>query len=69
MNNKYLSRSFIVVILILALNLYCFITNKTDFINALTVLDGAVTAFIGFGTYYKEKNYSRSPPSDTSVDA
>jgi multisubunit Na+/H+ antiporter MnhC subunit len=61
MNNKYLtkylSRAFIIVIFILGLNLYCFITNKTDFIMALTILDGAVTAFIGFGTYYKEKNY------------
>jgi hypothetical protein len=59
-NNKYLSRTFIVVLIILGLNLYCFVTNKTDFIAALTVLDGAVTAFIGFGSYYKEKNYKES---------
>jgi hypothetical protein len=37
--------------------LYCFIADKTEFITALTVLDGAVTAFVGFGSYYKEKNY------------
>jgi hypothetical protein len=55
--NKYLSRSFIIVLAILALNLFCFLFDKTEFITALTVLDGAVTAFVGFGTYYKEKNY------------
>jgi hypothetical protein len=55
--NKYLSRAFIVTVIILGLNLYCFVADKTDFITALTVLDGAVTAFVGFGTYYKEKNY------------
>jgi hypothetical protein len=31
--------------------------DKTDFITALTVLDGAVTAFVSFGVYFKEKNY------------
>jgi hypothetical protein len=55
--SKYLSRAFIIAILILGLNLYCFIADKTEFITALTVLDGAVTAFVGFGSYYKEKNY------------
>jgi hypothetical protein len=49
-----------IVLAILALNLFCFIFDKTGFITALTVLDGAVTAFVGFGTYYKEKNYFKS---------
>jgi hypothetical protein len=57
MKNKYLSRAFIIVVLILALNAYCFMCDKADFIPALTVLDGAVTAFVGFGSYFKEKNY------------
>jgi purine-cytosine permease-like protein len=55
--NKYLSRSFIIIIIILFLNLYCFIFNKEQFTQALTVLDGAVTAWVSFGSYFKEKNY------------
>jgi hypothetical protein len=58
LNNKYVSRTFIIVVIILALNLYCFSTDKTDFLTALTVLNGAVTAFVSFGSYYKEKNYT-----------
>jgi hypothetical protein len=57
MKNKYLSRAFIIVVLILALNFYCFFFDKTAFISALTVLDGAVAAFVGFGSFFKEKNY------------
>jgi hypothetical protein len=60
MKNKYLSRAFIIVMLILALNFYCFFFNKTDFISALTVLDGAVTCFVSFGSFFKEKNYKGS---------
>jgi formate hydrogenlyase subunit 3/multisubunit Na+/H+ antiporter MnhD subunit len=58
--NKYLSRTFIIVMIILGINLYCFIADKIDFISALTVLNGAVTAFVGFGSYYKEKNYKNT---------
>jgi hypothetical protein len=57
MKNKYFSRAFLIVVMILLLNVYCFIFNKTDFISALTVLDGAVAAFVSFGSYFKEKNY------------
>ena len=55
--NKYLSRAFIIVIIILGLNFFCFLTNKMDFIPALTVLDSAVASFVGFGSYFREKNY------------
>jgi hypothetical protein len=57
MKNKYLSRAFLIVVMILLLNTYCFIFNKTEFISALTVLDTAVASFVSFGTYFKEKNY------------
>jgi hypothetical protein len=46
--------------LILVLNAYCFIFDKTAFITALTVMDGAITAFIGFGSYFKEKNFQKN---------
>jgi hypothetical protein len=57
MKSKYLSRAFILTVIILLLNFYCFFFDKTDFIPALTILDGGITAFIGFGSYFKERNY------------
>ena len=58
----YTSRRFIVVMLIMALIVYCIVVDKIEWITLLTIFAGGITSWLGISTFFKEKNHPQDKP-------